>query len=145
MLDTLLIAGRETGRSFRLGVALDLEHPFHAALDLTGPAYVVPTEAGPPRAGPTGWFFQLDNKAVAVTRVEYVENSDDGRARGVAFHLIETAGRSARCRLRIFQNPIHARQTDFHNETIMDLSTDGDAVLIDLTPHEMARVDVTLG
>jgi alpha-mannosidase len=145
MLDTLLVAGREAGRSFRLGVALDLEHPFHAALDLTGPAFVVPTEAGPPRAGPTGWFFQLDNKAVAVTRVEHVENSDDGRARGVAFHLIETAGRAARCRLRTFQNPIHARQTDFHNEPIMDLSTDGDAVLIDLTPHEMARVDVTLG
>src|SRR6185437_9805159 len=75
MLDTLLVAGRESARSFRLGVALDLEHPFHAALDLTGPAFVVPTEAGPPRTGPSGWFFQLDSKAVAITRIEYAEVS----------------------------------------------------------------------
>jgi hypothetical protein len=31
------------------------------------------------------------------------------------------------------------------NEIIVDLSTDGDAVLIDLTPHELARIDITLG
>src|SRR5947209_4159655 len=83
-----LVAGRETGRSFRLGVALDLEHPFHAALDLDGPAFVVPTGAGPPRTGPTGWFFQVDNKSVAITRVEHVENSGDARGWGVAFHLV---------------------------------------------------------
>ncbi len=33
MLDTVLIAGRETERHFRLGVVLDLEHPFHASMD----------------------------------------------------------------------------------------------------------------
>jgi len=30
-------------------------------------------------------------------------------------------------------------------ELIIDLSLDGDAVLIDLTPNELARVEVTLG
>jgi alpha-mannosidase len=144
MLDTLLVAGRESARSFHLGVALDLEHPFHAALDLIGPAFVVPTEAGPPRTGPSGWFFQLDNKAVALTRVEFTDHSGDGRGWGVAFHLIETAGRATRCRLRTFRNPVFARQTDFRNKLIVDLPVEGDAVLIDLTPHEMARVDVTL-
>jgi alpha-mannosidase len=145
MLDTLLIAGRETARVFTLGVVLDLEHPFHAALDLVTPAVIVPTETGPPRSGPSGWFLQLDNRAVAITRVEYVESSGDGRGWGLAVHLAETAGRPARCRLRFFRDPLWARQTDFNHELIIDLPLDGDAVQIDLTPHEIARVDVTLG
>jgi alpha-mannosidase len=145
MLDTLLVAGREADRVFRLGVALDLEYPFHAAVDMVTPAIVVPTDAGLPPAGPTGWLFQLDNKGVAVTRVEYVDPSGDGRGWGIAFHLLETSGRPARCRLRTFRNPVWARQTDFHNELIVDLPVDGDAVMLDLTPHEIARVDVTLG
>ncbi len=145
MLDTILIAGREECRHFRLGVVLDLEHPFHAAQDFNTPALVLPTESGPPRPGPAGWFFHIDNKAVAVSRVEPVEHSGDGRGWGVAFHVLETAGRPARCRLRLLRNPICARQTDFNDELVVDLPVDGDAVLLDLTPHEMARIDVTLG
>lgn len=145
MLDTLLVAGRETRRAFELGVVLDLEHPFHAALDQTGPVYVVPVETGPPRAGPAGWFFLVDHRAVAVTRVAYLDRSGDGRGWGLAFHLLETAGRPARCRLRLFRTPLWARQTDYHDELLVDLPIDGDAVQVDLTPREMARVDVTLG
>jgi alpha-mannosidase len=145
MLDTLLIAGRETARVFNLGVALDLEYPFHAALDLVTPAVVVPTDTGPPRSGPSGWFLQLDNRAVAITRVEYIDSSGDGRGWGLAVHLVETAGRPARCHLRFFRDPLWARQTDFNHELIVELPLDGDAVQVDLTPHEIARVDVTLG
>ncbi|AGA30408.1 glycoside hydrolase family 38 N-terminal domain-containing protein [Singulisphaera acidiphila] len=145
MLDTLLIAGRETERNFRLGVVLDLEHPFHASMDFIAPAPVVPTESGPPRTGPTGWLFQLDNKAVAATRLEPLENTGDNHGWGVVFHLFETAGRPARCRLRLFRNPVWARQTDFHHELVVDLPIEEDSILIDLTPHEMARIEVTLG
>jgi alpha-mannosidase len=145
MLDTLLIAGRETARVFTLGVVLDREHPFHAALDLVTPAVVVPTDTGPPRSGPSGWFLQRDNPAVAIAHVGYLDSSGDGRGWGLAVHLIETAGRPARCRLRLFRDPLWARQTDFNHELIVDLPIDGDAVQVDLTPHEIARVDVTLG
>ncbi len=145
MLDTLLVAGRETCRRFRLGVALDQEYPFHAATDLLARPVVVPTDTGPPAVGPTGWFFLLDNPGVAVTRVEPLENSGDGRGWGLAFHLLETTGRPCRCRLRLLRNPIWARQTDFAGELILDLTIDGDAVSLDLTPHELARIDVTLG
>ena len=145
MLDTLLIAGRETARSFSVGVALELEHPFQAAIDFLAPSYVVPTEQGPPNPAATGWLYQIDHKSVAVTRVEYVPATDDGRGWGLAFHLLETAGRSARCRLRTFRNPSWGRQTDFQGEVLVDLPTDNDAVLVDLTPHELARVEVTLG
>jgi len=145
MLDTLLVAGRETARAFRLGVALDLEHPFHASTELIAPTYVVPTEAGPPRTGPAGWLFLVDHKGVAVTGVEVVEPADEGRGWGLAFHMLETTGRAARARLRTFRNPTWARQTDFHNEVIVDLPIEGDAVLVDFTPHELARVEVTFG
>jgi alpha-mannosidase len=145
MLDTLLIAGREAGRRFALGVALDLEHPFHAALDLVTPTPVVPTEAGPPSTGPTGWMVQVDSKAVAITRLEYADPSGDGRGWGLVLHLTETAGRPARCRVRLFRTPVWARQVDFNDELIVDLSVDGDAVHVDLTPHEIARIDITLG
>ena len=100
MLDTLLIAGRESARTFQLGIALDLEHPHQAALDLIAPTFAIPTRSGPPAPGPAGWFLALDSKAVAVTRVSPLPaNPDEGRGTGLAFHLIETAGRAARCRL----------------------------------------------
>jgi alpha-mannosidase len=145
MLDTLLIAGKELTRSFTLGVVLDLEHPFHAAQDLITPALVVPIEDGPPSIGATGWLAQVDHKGVAVSHVEFVRETYDGRGWGLIFHLLETAGHSARCRLRLFRDPVWARQADFLGETIMELSIQGDAVSIDLTPHELARIEVTMG
>jgi alpha-mannosidase len=145
MLDTLLIAGAEAGRSWRLGVTLDVSHPFGAVQDWQGPVHVVPTAGGPPATGPSGWFFQVEGKSVAVTRVEPVSRSGGDRGWGLAFHLLETAGRSCRARLRLFRSPTWARQTDLLGDLLVDLAVDGDTVLIDLTPHELARVDVTLG
>lgn len=145
MLDTILVVGRESSRTFRVAVALDLEHPWQAATDLDAPAFVVPTDAGPPKTGPAGWLVAVDNKAVAVVRLAYLDRSGDGRGWGLDLTLLETSGRSTRCKVRTFRDPIWARQLDFNDETIVDLPTDGDSVLVDLTPHEMARVDITLG
>lgn len=144
MLDTLLIAGRETTRTFDLAIGLDLEHPFQAHQDLVTPPIVVPTDAGPPKAGSAGWFFHIDRPSVAVTRVEPVWSTGEERGPGLAFHLLETANRSTRCRLRLYRSPLWARQTDLQGDLIVDLARDGDAILIDLTPRELARVEVTL-
>ena len=93
MLDTLLVAGAETARSFTMGVVLDLEHPFHAAQDLVTPAAVVPIDHGPPAVGLTGWLVRLDRQNVAITRVEFTENAGE-RGWGLVFHLVETSGQS---------------------------------------------------
>ena len=143
MLDTLLVAGAETCRSFALGVVLDLEYPFHAAQDFVTPPATVVTENGPPAQGLAGWLARIDHQNVAISRVEFAENAGE-RGWGLVFHLLETAGQSGRCRLRLFRNPTWARQVDFLGETIVDLSVDGDAVQVDLTPHELARIEVTL-
>jgi alpha-mannosidase len=145
MLDTLLIAGSESARSFSLGVALELEHPFPAALDFTAPALVVPTDNGPPRSGPTGWLLQVDHKSVAILRLEFTSKASDGQGFGLVADIIETSGKAARCRVRAFRDPTHARQVNGHGEHLVDLSIEGDAALIDLTPHEIARVELTLG
>lgn len=145
MLDTLLIAGAETARTFRLGVVLDQEYPFRPALDVLGPVAVVPTNEGPPRSGLAGWFFQVDHRGVAVTRVEPADSTDEGHGWGLVFHLLECSGRAARCRLRLIGKALRARQTDFQGDKILDLAVADDTVSIDLTPHELARVEVTLG
>jgi len=145
MLDTLLVAGRETGRHFRLGVALDLEHPQHAAVEFLAPAFVVPTDAGPPPAGPAGWLARVDHPGVVVTAVHHDPAPEDGRGPALRFHLLETSGGAVRCRLRTFRDPLWARQTDFQGAILVDLPIDGDATSIDLTPHELARVEVTIG
>jgi alpha-mannosidase len=144
MLDTILIAGKESARTFRLGVALDLEHPWQAATDMLAPAFVVPTESGPPKTGPAGWLLAVDSKAVALTGVSFVERSGDGRGWGLSMTLLETSGRASRCKVRTFRDPVCARQIDFNGELIVDLPTERDAILIDLTPHELARIDITL-
>ncbi len=142
MLDTILLAGKETAREFSFGVVLDLEHAHSAALDLITPAPMVAVENGPPRMGPSGWFFHLDHPNVTITRVDHVPETHDGRGAGLVFHLLETAGRSSRCKLRLYRDPTWARQTDFLGDLIVDLPVEGDAVHVDLTPRELARVEV---
>jgi alpha-mannosidase len=144
MLDTILVAGSETARTFQVGVALDLEHPFAAVLDFTAPALVVPLVDTLP-SGPTGWLLQVDHKSVVIARLEFTDKSGEGNGVGLVADLIETAGKAARCRLRAYRDPLRARQLDGHGEHVLDLVIEGDAALVDLTPHEICRVELTLG
>jgi alpha-mannosidase len=142
MLDTILIAGRESCRKFALAVTLDAEQPHAAATDRDLPLAVVPCDGGPPPQGATGWFFQIDARTVVATRMELVEEIEEGRGWGIALTLLEAGGHASRCRLRCFRDPAWARQVDFQGQVMVDLPIDGDAVLIDLTPHEMARFEL---
>ncbi|OJW22557.1 MAG: glycosyl hydrolase family 38 [Planctomycetales bacterium 71-10] len=145
MLDTILVAGSEGGRTFRLAVALDSEHPHRQAQDFLTPAVAVPTEAGPPPMGDRGWLMKTDTQAVAVTHVGFLAETYDGRGWGIDVHLVETAGYHARCRVQFFRNPTWARQYDLQGEAIGDLSVDGDAVWLDLMAGELFRVVVAFG
>ena len=139
MLETLLVAGQESSRSFTMGVVLDLENPSHAAQEVITPAPVVAVEDGPPSIGPSGWLAQADSKNVVISHLEFLEKTGTDRAWGLAFHLLETGGHATRCRLRLFRNPSLARQVDFQGDTIIDLTIQEDAVLVDFTPYELAR------
>ena len=143
MLDTLLVAGSETARTFRVGVTMNLEHAFPSILDFVAPASVVRVPHGPPRSGPVGWLIQVDNKAVALVRLVFAPSTNEGQGWGVIVDVIETAGKAARCRLKAFRDPVHARQVNGHGEHVVDLQFDRDGASIDLTPYEIARVELT--
>jgi alpha-mannosidase len=145
MLDTLLVAGLESTRTFSLGVVLDLENPAHAAQELITPAFIVQVEDGPPAAGPTGWLVRTNSKNVVILQLQFVEHTGSDRGWGLAFNLLETGGHATRCRLRLFRDPSWARQIDFQGDTIIDLTVEDDAVLIDFTPYELMRIEATLG
>jgi hypothetical protein len=55
---------------------------------------------------------------------------------------VETEGRPTRARLRCFRPPIRARQRNFLGKTIYELTIDGDSVLVDLTAHEIADIEL---
>ena len=146
MLDTLLVAGMESTRSFTLGAVLDLEHPFHAAQDLLTPALVVPIEDGPPSIGASG----LAGAGRPQGRGRFARRvCRPRRATAAAGAWFSTCSKRPGMRpgagCGCFVTRSWARQADFLGETIVDLSIDGDAVSIDLTPHELARVEVTFG
>jgi alpha-mannosidase len=61
---------------------------------------------------------------------------------GLALRLVETEGRPVRARLRCFRSPARARQRDLAGNTICELTTDGDAVLVDLSAFEIADIEV---
>ncbi|AMV38570.1 glycosyl hydrolase family 38 [Planctomyces sp. SH-PL62] len=145
MLDTLLVAGSETGRDFQLAVVLDSEHPHRAAQEFVTPAIVIETDAGPPPLGDRGWLLRTDSQAVAVTHVGFLHETYDERGWGIDVHLVETAGYHARCRLRFFRNPTWARQYDLQGDAQGDLSVDGDGVWLDLMAGELYRVVVAFG
>ena len=144
MADTLLVAGRESARQFKFSIVMDLEFPHQAAVDSYTPVVAVPVKSGPPVVGHKGWFFHLDHRNVAMTKLEYQPAGTEGRGASMVFHIHETAGRAARTRLRCFFTPSFAKQVDDRDQTILDLSVSDDAIDIDLTPYEIARVEVGL-
>jgi alpha-mannosidase len=167
MIDTILVVPRETERKFRFTIALDQDYPMQAALEALCPAVVVPVETGPPKSGAAGWFFHLATKQVQIAQMlpllaipaastvsDQMGPDQTGfaqtacepgaglRSCGIAMRLVETEGRPVRTRLRCFRSPSAARQRDLTGNTICELTTDGDAVLVDLTAFEIADIEI---
>jgi alpha-mannosidase len=157
MIDTILVVPRETRRRFRFTIAIDQNYPLQAAFDALVPAVVTRTEIGPPRAGAAGWFFHLSTRSVQLLALlpleaepvastaptwEPVEPTAPLGGCGCGLRLMETEGRPVRARLRCFRAPTRARQRDFTGRTVHELTVDGDAVLVDLSAHEIAEIEL---
>lgn len=145
MLDTLLVAGSESARTFGLAVNLNIEHAFASILDRDTPVGVVATTTAAAPASPVGWLLRVDHKAVAVARLAFAPSTNEGHGWGLVVDLIETAGQAARCQVRACRPILHARQVNGHGEHLIDLQFDPDGASVDLTPHEIARVELTFG
>jgi alpha-mannosidase len=155
MVDSLLVVAGETRRRFKFTVVVDAAFPLEAAWNATTPVAVIPTEAGPPRPGASGWFFRLDARNVQLTRVlDKIDPPHDSLATGdgdtmplpsgpgFAVRLIETEGRAKRLRLQTFRQPVYARKRDFLGRTLTELVLERDAILVDMGAFEVAEVEL---
>lgn len=158
MADSLLIVAGETRRTFRFSVAVDVDYPLQAALDVLTPFTVVPATAGPPRTGESGWLFHLNAKNVQILQIlrprrppeeegepwEQYDREKYPGGRSFSLRLLETEGRHRSVKLRCFKTPALARQTDCRGRTIADLAIVDDAVNIEMTAHEIADIELIL-
>ena len=170
MLDSILISHGETERTFRFVIALDQSYPMAAALDAMVPPVVIPVQragsaegnpgnkvsaAGRPTP-PSGWFLHLDARSVQLLDLlplvpeppqsfgswHRPEPAAAGAQVGVTVRLMETEGRPVQFRLSAFRTPVRARQRDLLGKTIAELPIEGEAVILSLSGHEMADVEL---
>jgi alpha-mannosidase len=137
MLDTLLIARGERQRKFRLGIGVDLAHPFHEAIGiLTQPTVV--RDAPQPSSGTSGWLLHLSSRNVIATSLSPLEEGN--RVAGFRARLLETAGRPANLAISAFR-PIRAASTvDFLGNTLATLLIDDGKIKLDLAAHEWTEI-----
>ena len=170
MIDSLLVAEGESERKFKFAIAVDQNYPLQAARDVLTPVLPIRTQTGPPRAGQTGWFYNIDSRCIQVSRVlglmaepltiesESEDSSDslhsDDRlpveltqseapaAVGFAMRLQETEGQYTGANVEFFRTPTSARLRDFRGQTIVQLPIEGDSVRVDLSPFTIADLEV---
>jgi alpha-mannosidase len=160
MLDSILVVSGETRKKFQFTIATDQSYPMQAALDSITPITVIPTTQGPPKSGPSGWFFHLNVRNVQIVQIsdllenpvevtdawDSLANQPDATPavpvrKGFCLRLLETEGRPVRAIIKCFRTPLSARQRDFQGRTVTDLTIKDDAVQIDMVAHEIAEVE----
>lgn len=160
MLDSILVVSGETRKKFQFTIATDQPYPMQAALDALTPITVIPTTQGPPKSGPSGWFFHLNVRNVQIVQMsdllenpvevtdawDSMGNQPDSTSavparKGFCLRLLETEGRPVRAIIKCFRAPISARQRDFQGRTVTDLMVRDDSVQIDMVAHEIAEVE----
>jgi alpha-mannosidase len=109
-LDTLLVVHGESERQFRLGMGVDLAHPYVDSVDLLAPPLTAAANGGT-RGTSSGWLFQTGVKNVEVTHWQPL--LEGGRCVGFRARLLETAGVPTRLRLAALYPLRAARQVDF--------------------------------
>jgi alpha-mannosidase len=159
MLDTLLAPAGESRRQFRFVISVDEPYPMEwSRAHLQG---VQPVVIGSGPDQPTsGWFFHLDARNVQITRIMPLREGPRGGithsaptaasagnaagepSAGFRIRLRETEGRGRTVRLHCVRAPAFARQCNFLGEVISDLTLDGDAIIIEVTPHEICDLAV---
>ncbi len=139
MVDVILIPAGEAATTFDLAIGLDRDVPMQTALGLTTPAPVTATVQGPPHVGDTGWLFHLDATNVLLLSLR------PGEGESIIARMLECSGNSGPAELRCPRNPKRTMLVDCRGQTLVDLSTSGDAVLLDVNHHDLMQVRVEFG
>ena len=142
MLDTILLAGQETRRRFELAVGVDLRRGLAEAVNLLAPPVVVPLQGAAPAAGPQAWLFTVEGGQVLTSGWAPLEEDRAERPAGYRVRVLEVLGRPQQVRLRSFRPVKSARQVDLLGNTLAELQTGEDSVLVDLDKYEWAWIEV---
>jgi len=141
MLDTLLLAPGETARRFRLGIGIDLPHPWTAALDMLCPPLFQEETAAAPTPSRHGWLFHIDARNVAATHWEPLLAEEAARIIGFRVRLLETEGRAGRVKLNCFRAPDSATRTDFLGQPSGELTVEQGRIVLEMGAYEWAQVE----
>jgi alpha-mannosidase len=138
-MDTLLIVSGETQRNFRLGIGIDVAHPYAATSEFLAPESVL-TDVGAAPETRSGWLFHINAKNVVTTSWEPIY--DGQKLRGVRARLAETENRGGEFAVRCFCQVAKARKLDLLGEKIEELPVDGDRVTVPAKGHEWTQIEI---
>jgi hypothetical protein len=138
MIDVLLVCPGETAQVFELAIGLDRDYPMQTALGLVTPAPAVPVDRGPPHVGQEGWLFHLDAPNLLLSSLRPAPDA----AHALAARLLECGGHAMTAELRCVRDPSRAALTDARGNTLSELPTHGDAVVLDVARNDLLHLRV---
>jgi alpha-mannosidase len=111
MMDSILIVGNETQRSFKLGMGINVPNSMSACVGRMTPLMNLRVAANP--LNPL-WYFHVANRNVVATWWDAILN-DDCRCVGLRVRLMETEGRAGRLKLHCFREMETVDRENFLN------------------------------
>ena len=112
-MDTLLIVGKETRRSFKIGIGVDLKYSLKSAIDFNCPTLI--TNSGVSSGTSVSQqYFQLDSKNILVTHVRPVFGDSDKLS--IEMRLHETQRRSGEVTLYTPFEMAEVSRTNFEGD-----------------------------
>lgn len=136
MVDSLLMVEGETATDFRFRLVFDEDRPFAAATDFLQPPLSIDVTGKPNTSASAGWLLGLTAKNVVIARSEVL---DSGALRLL---LQETAGRAAKCRLRLARNASVAKTVLADGSTVEELGKDSDDFSIPFQRFQVKLIEV---
>lgn len=137
-LDTLLIVQGEQTRSFQLGVGVNLSYPSQSSLAQFAPLPVLPATAAPPAGPSSSWLFHIDSRNVVATA--WIPLVEEGNLTGLRVRLLETAGRSARTRIRACRAIASAQRQNFQGAPEAACRVEDGAAVVRVAANEWIEV-----
>ncbi|QEG21310.1 glycoside hydrolase family 38 N-terminal domain-containing protein [Mariniblastus fucicola] len=145
MLDSILVAGKESRRKFRFGIAVNADAVMQLAVSEMHP--ILTGTGGEASADGANWLFHLANRNVIVTWTSAVFD-DDCRCTGMRVRLQETDGRGGDVKLYCRKIVDSVRIESFSDQLIRDISTNGDdnssesfsVVEVPIAAHEFLQI-----
>lgn len=146
MLDTLLVAGHEQTRQFRLGISLDSASPWQEYLSgpegepFSEPTTSYLTGSFMPNGQPRGWLLHVDARNVWMSGLTPIIGPNE-ECIGFRTRLLETEGRTATARVSAFRPIKEGRILDLAGKCECAARIDDGALVTTMGSNEWMEVE----